>query len=52
MEMTAGERRTPIAFTDSQNIPSAALAFPIVPQATSFPFLLNEFMSLSTSMER
>ena len=39
MLITIGTCKTPAALTVSKNIPSLVLAFPIVPQATSFPLL-------------
>ena len=41
MEITIGTCKTPAALMVSKNKPSEVEAFPIVPQATSFPSLLN-----------
>ena len=51
--MRSGTWRTPTAFTDSQNRPSAAAALPIVVKQTSLPLRENPFAtSRSTADSR
>src|SRR5512137_66533 len=52
MVMTAGALSTPMALTDSQNIPSAVDAFPMVAQVTSSPLWEKRVWPLSDSSSR
>ncbi len=52
METIIGTPRTPAAFSDSKNIPSAQLALPMVPKAISSPLWENCVISFSTSSSR
>src|SRR3990172_2245930 len=52
MESTTGACSTPMAFTASQNMPSAQVALPTVPNATSSPLRENCVNCLSSSTSR
>ena len=52
IEISAGAFSTPIALIDSQNIPSAQLALPIVPKAISLPWFENSVNCWSSCSSR
>ena len=52
IESSIGTCSTPAALIDSQNIPSAQLALPIVPHATSSPLRENCVIDFNSSSSR